>query len=102
METMLGKFTKLSTKSPLHGSESTPSVAVLVGDAETNSNLRGKLVRLRSRCRFSASIFRRTAPFPRTWRGVADCESFHGGQERKSGPLKGMIQLEKGERNLEE
>ena len=27
--------------------------------------------------------------FPRKYRGVADCESFHGGEERKSGPEKG-------------
>lgn len=95
MEIKLGKLTKSSLAFFNPGRSDTAGA-----DPDVNSG--GEVVLFVSRLKFKASIFLRTAAFPRRKSGVADCESFHGGQDRKSGPWKGMIQLERGERKVRE
>ena len=100
IETILGKFTKLSTKSPLGRLESTVSEAAWFGETETNSNLRGNIVRhRRRRWRFKASIFQAkggvSAEVERC-RGLRELPWRRGGKEW---PVEWNDQLERGERN---
>lgn len=91
IETKLGKFTKLFSKPCLP----TSSLARF-NTSDPNLNLEGSLIPSRINSEFKAWTFLRKTPFS----GVADWDSFHGGNERKRGPWKGAKQGSRCERGV--
>lgn len=90
METKFGKFTKLFTRPRLSASSFDQTGSTTFGRWKPNAE--GRLVWPRIKSKFKAWTFLRTTPF----RGVADWESFQGGEDRKRGPWNGAIHLENG------
>lgn len=105
MEIKFGIFTKLSTKLSLGPLTSARSCNAWPEAKDPTPRTAGVLALARVRSnftfRFSVSTFRRTTPL-RRYRGVANCESFQGVDERKSGPWSGAIHLDRGERKRQD